>query len=295
MSVIFHIGFPKTGTTWFQKELFPVLTNSIYIDKKTTSRYFVLSDVYEFDPLEIKLSLNFSNNSNYIFSSEGLSTQINNSKNYGEHSKTYADKIKATFPNAKIIIFIRNQQSIIPSAYSQYLKNGGVVSFKKYLYTNEVFNLKQYYYHNIISYYDLLFGRENVEVFLFEEFKKNPALFVEDICKRFQLTYSTEQLNFTSVNQSLRVGLIPLVRVLNLFHKNPLGRKRYIISLPYADRFVRYFIRFMNKYSVFGKRKTSNSLNKETAEFIYKCYHKSNNILANRVGYNKLKEFGYPL
>lgn len=296
MAVIFHIGFPKTGTTWFQEKLFPSFINGVYIDKKTTNRYFNLSDVYEFDSLEIKLKLNFSRTTNYIFSSEGLTTPINNSRYYGEHSKTCADKIKATFPNAKIIIFIRNQQSMIPSAYSQYLKNGGVISFKKYLYTNEVFNFKQLCYHNIISYYDLLFGEENVEIYLYEEFKKDPELFLKNMCSRFQLRFSMDNVDFASVNQSLRVGLMPIVRMFNMFHKNPLGRKRYIVSLPYADRFVENFILPLNKFPIFGSHKTFSSLpSKRMTDYIFNCFHKSNNILAKRVGYDKLKEFGYPL
>jgi len=79
--------------------------------------------------------------------------------------------------DGKIILSIRNQESMLRSLYSNYVKNGGTLSFKKLLkdisFEGDLVEKKLEYHRLINSYYDA-FGKENVFVYLFEEFQRAP-------------------------------------------------------------------------------------------------------------------------
>jgi hypothetical protein len=87
-----------------------------------------------------------------------------------------AHRLKAVFPDAKIVIGIRNQRDYIESNYKQYVILGGKLSYRKFLSDSYAFNyglLPKLNYEKLISYYFNIFGKENVHVYLLEEFKQD--------------------------------------------------------------------------------------------------------------------------
>ncbi|MDD3687638.1 MAG: sulfotransferase [Tenuifilaceae bacterium] len=296
MEVFFHIGYPKTASTWLQEKLFPNLKKIQYIGNRETGRFFFESDAFLFNPEDVYQHLKcYTEASRYLFSSELLSTPINYGWHNGTISKTCADKIKITFPAAKILIFIRNQQSLAASAYQQYIKNGGTYSIKHFLY-NSHFSCNHLLFDGLISYYDMLFGKENVYIFFFEDFVKNPRGFVESFCNLFGFEVDVDTLDFNIVNRGLRVGFIPLIRFLNLFHAKPVGRKRMVLKLPKFVGIINRLIKPLNQFRIFGNfAKYQNILDNKDIEYFRKTFAESNNKLARRVSYEKLKEHGYLL
>lgn len=95
-----------------------------------------------------------------------------------------AERLKKSFPDARIFIVVREQNSMILSLYFQYLKKGGSFSLNKYLGTK--YDGKRPYftpgplrYSTLVNRYQSLFGRENVLVLPFELFRSSPADFLE--------------------------------------------------------------------------------------------------------------------
>lgn len=104
-----------------------------------------------------------SGNYKYIISEESISGDIYS----GCGAKKNADRIFDLFGPIKIFVMIRNQQSYIVSAYSQYLSLGGAESFKAWMRRNRSFSIKLKY-DQLISYYQKIFGYNNVLVLPFE-------------------------------------------------------------------------------------------------------------------------------
>ncbi len=294
--IYFHIGYPKTASTWFQESFFPKIKNIIFIDNIKTRHFFFDSDAFFLDTEEVYKIISSYKLDDCLFSSELLTTPINYGWHNGCVSKACADKIKHVFPKASVIIFIRNQQSLFTSGYQQYLKNGGTFSIRKFLYSRHLFSVEHLYFDNLINYYDSLFGEDRVHVFLFEEFQLDPQDFVKRFCEKFEFKINYSEINYKSINQGLRVGFIPLIRFFNCFHAKPLGKKYYLFHIPGTLRLINRFVKPLNKFNFFGNyAKCSELLREKDLDFFRESYKESNRRLAERIDYEKLKKFGYYL
>jgi hypothetical protein len=107
-------------------------------------------------------------------------------------------KIKEYLPDAKIILMLRNPAEMAHSLWGHMVRNGERLSFKKALkkeaerIADPTFRLRcnnwhaDYYYFHRGLYYEQVkfyfdtFGRENVQVHLFDDFKVDPV----EICRR---------------------------------------------------------------------------------------------------------------
>jgi hypothetical protein len=80
-----------------------------------------------------------------------------------------ADRLRALFSDARILICIREQKKVILSCYNQYIKKGGAISISSYLNVSDrtrvpLFDFRHFMYHRLISYYQQIFGRDRVLV-----------------------------------------------------------------------------------------------------------------------------------
>ena len=105
---------------------------------------------------------------------------------------------------------------MLKSMYSQYIKMGGTLPIKQFVYDPIVTPglLERLKYHKIIDAYVELFGRENVHIGLFEEFIKDKFTFTnmlyEFIGVRTDIILPAED----NVNRSLRLPLITVMRII---------------------------------------------------------------------------------
>ena len=102
---IFHIGFHKTGTTWFQNYYYPFVTNASYINAINTKDIFVDKNAFDTNYENLKL---IDDSNTLIFCHEELSGNIHTGGMNAYVTKGIANRIKSIYPDAKIIIFIRN-------------------------------------------------------------------------------------------------------------------------------------------------------------------------------------------
>lgn len=187
--IVFHIGYHKTATSWMQRLLFtPEHGYRQLADHTEVFRHIVQPHGLHFDPagmseLIAARMLDLSGNYVPVVSSEILSGHPFQG---GHESDVYAARIKQVAPDAKILISIRNQMSILPSVYMQYLLRGGTMPYDIFFEgTNEPgyfgFTTRHFEYDLLVSEYQRLFGENNVIVLTQESLQRDMATATKDL------------------------------------------------------------------------------------------------------------------
>lgn len=302
---IIHIGYPKTGTTWFQHNLFPHVRNYTYVPRFEVLRKLIIyPSPFDFNSNEAKDFLNDFKSSHgqkeLIISDEGF---------LGGNEylfKDYAFRLKEVFHDATIIIFIRNQLSKIISSYSQYVKNnGGNLPIHRFLFRDQsfnrvnnisFFNISSLKYDIIIDFYIGLFGKSKVHIFLFEDFVNNPTGFTREFCLKFNLDVDLLTIDFCRRNEGLRKGLFGLVKFGNRFTRRNRFEKHYFVNIPYWYFIQNKLINYLNQFSIFGKTPgPENIFSKQDHEFLRNYYKVSNQNLIKNFDLSNIEMYGYPL
>ncbi len=189
--MIIHIGYHKTATSWLQDLYFPAIPELACWEAKSDLRKWIVEPhSLDFDPEAVRarfgdfLAEAAHNDRIALLSQESFCGSPHNG---GAFSKEIADRLHALFPGSRILAVIRRQDSMIASAYRQYVRTGGITRFEDYIRPPvrdaklPLFRLENYRYHQLLSYYGDLFGRENVGVLLFEDFCEAPEAFLEKL------------------------------------------------------------------------------------------------------------------
>lgn len=190
MTLLVHIGMHKTATTWMRKHLFTETHGFALLDRVMAENAFDRTGVFDFDPGAVRAQF-----------AEAIATAEQNEQapvislehftgtpfNRGLTLPLYAERLKATFPDAKILLVIREQQALIASWYSLYVRSGGACSIRDFLQPPDhgawspVFRFDFLKYDGIIALYRRLFGAEHVQVLAYERFRASPREFIGDI------------------------------------------------------------------------------------------------------------------
>jgi hypothetical protein len=256
MKPLVHIGYQKTASTWLQREFFnnhnPIFREPLEFTYGEAHQHFIYGREFDFDA-EAAIAA-FSPGIEHC-EKNGFIPVISNENLVGnpilpyDYAKPTAEKICRVFPEARVLIFVRDQKSIIASLYRQSVREGRKDSLRDFLKGrfNEPgfwspFIPERLKYDELISYYFNLFGQERVLVISFDEFKRSNLSVTEKILKFVDrqelldsLTISQEFLNYGHRGLSLEIR-----RKLNYVMPKPdfSGGK---LSLPYraTDRAVR--------------------------------------------------------
>ena len=302
-NTIIHIGYPKTASTWFQREFFPRVENGLYIDRFLLLRKHIIDpSPFEFDAFKTKkiICSNLPKNKILLLSDEAF---LGGNEYF---VKEYALRLKNIFEKPKILIIIRNQKTILASKYSQYLKaNGGTFRFKKYIYRENDFfrtdnilfdHLSLLKYDKVISYYKGLFGNDNVIIILFEDFTSNPALFSQNLAKRLNFVVNTNDISYSKRNEGLRRGMVPIARFINRFTSKNRFEKHYFFHIPFWYYISIRVINRLNKLPIFGKNiRPEMFLSKADCNKLYDIFKESNRKLIEEHGLKDIEKYGYPL
>jgi hypothetical protein len=184
MQPLLHIGYHKTGTTWLQKCVFRNARAGFCFvaGGKILRPAFIEVDPFSFDPeiarqgFESGIWKAQARNLVPVLSAERLSGDPHfNSRD----SEAIAFRLAATFPDARVLVGIRDQTSMLVSLYKQYVKRGGTVSFRRYVAPPFPFGYLEY--HRLIGHYQNLFGASNVLVLPYELLRMQPWAFLERI------------------------------------------------------------------------------------------------------------------
>jgi hypothetical protein len=209
--LVFHIGYPKTGTTTLQASFFPCHREIDYQGKLIPSHRYLDADLFEYISLlqttpllEWSMLESIRSKIEYIVAESKKKLVLFSSENF-LHPETsdiglVAERLISAFPQARIMITIREQADILYSFY----RNHGV--FGQYLFTMKELEDPLYLpiplddwlryqfltphknilgtlnYGAVINQYLELFGQRNVLVSVFEQLQNYPEKFYCKIC-----------------------------------------------------------------------------------------------------------------
>ncbi len=158
--IYFHLGMPKVASTFFQKEIFPNLSEVTFYPKHQFHKYKQLST----NGLTGK----------YLFTSEkdkGLEQTV--------------DEILKLFPSARIILFIRRHDDWILSKYRYRLRKFGREYFEEFIdIESDTGYLKrqQLFYRNKIEYIEKICRHKSL-IITHDVLKEDPEVFLEQLTK----------------------------------------------------------------------------------------------------------------
>lgn len=189
---LIHVGYHKTGSSWLQAHLFGADGSSFELPWTVDqiARQLVDPHPFEFDPdavrsaIESGLRQSIEAGRTPVMSCEELS---GNPQSGGYANQLVADRLHRIVPEARILIVIREQRSMIRSCYRQYVRMGGVASLARYLHPTSVgprvprFRFDNFAYHHLIGHYQSLFGADQVQVLPFEALRADQTSFVRSI------------------------------------------------------------------------------------------------------------------
>jgi hypothetical protein len=306
---IIHIGYHKTATTWFQAHFYPAVKNARYIPRMRVRQALLDVTAFHFDPGEARRTLGAAPGETVAICEEGLSGYLHHGGLLGYLSKDMAQRIKSVFPDAQIVIFVRNQPSIIAASYQQYVKGGGTHSLRRYLFGENYlrgargeiakcprFTFDHFDYAPLTAHYQAIFGKDNVHVFAYEAFRAAPAAFLKDFCARLGLAADVENLALSSSsNRSYGRLTMWIVRALNLFTNRTVLDKHYIIHIPFWYAVARIAGEGLNRLPVFGwAPKSAGFLGEKLQSWIEQRYWRGNAELKALTGL-PLEDYGYAL
>lgn len=313
-NLLIHIGYHKTASTWLQRELF-TSKNQIFepFSKKK-------SGISELGDYIIEKSIT-TNNCDHIVDKKIKSVVVNILKEKEKHrekqfvlsdenlsgnpiitdnrNKQIAVLLKQLFYDAKILIVIREQKSIINSLYFQYLSRGGLVGIEQFLIGDskkQIYKLNpsHYNYDVVVSEYFNVFGKENVLVLPYEMLKDNPKYFISYIEKFLTIKIDYSEIVFSRFhNKGKNFFIEHRLRFINRFTKSsyfnnysPLG------TLP-----VKYFFTQVLRVASFLLPNYLDELTKKRVDRIIKVWakdrYKNSNQRLNQMLEIDLEQYGY--
>jgi len=303
---IVHIGYHKTGTSWFQKNFYPRVRNAGYLGRQAVRDAFLNTTAFAFDPDKAAEVLSAETDGRPIICEEDLSGHYYNGGCLESLSKDIAYRIHAVYPQAQIVIFIRNQLDMIRSTYLQYIRSGGTRSPRRFLapyersgpyrkrwYLNPRLTLDHFAYQHLIRHYRSIFGSQNVHVFCYEAFASDIHGFVESFARHFELDVPLEQLHYARRNESLKTVSAQLARLTGPFSRWEMPDR--LVVLPVIPRWMhKAGLKAFNKTPLGGRPLSNRQLfGSRLYQELHDHFVADNRRLGDECGL-PLTEYGYP-
>ncbi|HUE92483.1 sulfotransferase domain-containing protein [Pseudomonas sp.] len=208
-----HIGYPKSLSKWLQKNLFiPEMGFIKCLNPELVHELLVSKKPFQFDCQAIQGKVNFAiARANKILpppqaiqlvpvvTSEAL---VGNMFCGGFDAELLAQRLVHSFPQAKILIVVREQRQMIRSLFSTAVAWGIPHKIEDFLSPRDEniapqFSCEYLFYDALVSYYQEIFSKDRVVVVPYELFKSDPAAFVGKIMQLYPTTYNS--VNFSNL------------------------------------------------------------------------------------------------
>src|SRR5689334_3250233 len=112
MRPLVHIGYHKTGTSWFQKRVYPRLTSHTVVDQRAIRETLMGRDAFDFDPAAARAALGLDRpDQPVVLCEEDLSGVLHQGLASTYIAKEMAHRLHAMLPDANILIFVRAQRT----------------------------------------------------------------------------------------------------------------------------------------------------------------------------------------
>jgi hypothetical protein len=305
--LLIHIGLHKTASTWLQDHFFTSEERGFRLPdapRHSLVEQIVMPDPLSFDAAGLaqhysdEISSAATQGRTLVLSHERLSGYPSSG---GRDRGMIAERLKAAFPDGRILIVFREQQSLIRSMYSQHITDGGVDSLSHFLHTPEPglgrkpsFTLAMYEFDRLIALYQRLFGKDRVLALPVELLARDRQDFADRIA-RFCGQRSVEVPEIERANERRPLLMQQLQRPLNmLFYHNELSPG----ALVHIPRFHKRYARFRWLFDRLSPKSLEQRLNRrvqsQIARHVGSYYAESNRRTQELTGLS-LAGLGYPV
>lgn len=310
---LLHLGYPKASSTWLQDRLFkfpemgfwPIFPEKA--DRARLNRLLVYPEGYgSFDPALAeeyadRLAARPRADLVPVISAESLvGTEIDPNRAVG---RLIAERLKELVPEARVLIIIREQVSMIRSRYLYYVRGGGTLPLKRFIERPEMFEtrawtgcyLDYFKYDSLVAYYQSLYGASQVLALPLELLRRDPQAYVEAIRSFSGVRGDAPAPDFGVVKGAIPTGSVPVRRFLGKIcsreELNPLSRlmPEPVYWRLYAPT-MRGYDRLMRKMSIDNPKKLSERI----ARLVGDHFVESNRRTAALTG-TDLGRYGYRL
>lgn len=306
--LLLHIGYHKTGSTWLQRVLFDNAERGFTTEtgepRHALVHDFVLPDALAYDAEQVRdkfaaaRAAALAQQETLVLSHERLSGYPSSG---GHDRRMIADRLRETFPDARVLIVIREQRALIRSMYSQHITDGGTERLERFLHRPEPglgrkpwFDPAFYAFDRLIAYYRGLFGADRVLALPFELLVRDPQDFVDRLAAF--CGHASLPLGPVSRENDRRPLLMQAVqRRLNaLLYDNELSPGALVHIPRFAKRFGRLRGLFDACSPRFIERRMDARLVREIAAFAGDRFRESNGQTSRMIGID-LGEWGYAM
>lgn len=304
--VLLHVGFHKTGSTWLQNHLF---ADPRRFAMPATPRHRLVEDLVVPDPLAFDpagaaaayaapLADAHAAGLTLVLSHERLSGYPSSG---GRDRVTIAERLAAAFPQARVLIVIREQRALIGSMYRQHITDGGVESLGRFLDTPEPslcrkpsFTTDFYAFDRLVALYHRLFGEDRVLVLPVEHLARDPQGFADAIA-RLCGGPALPIVPAARANQRRPLMMQLVQRPLNLlFYHNELSPGALLHITRFHKRYARLLPAFERLSPAPLERWLARRLDRAIAARIGDLYAESNARTERLTGLD-LAALGYPV
>lgn len=218
---LLHIGLPKCGSTFLQKEIFPEISKEMNISKfteKEIKNEILNNKNINYHPLENEINLENKLPQDFIFSYEGL---FSYKDEFSRIDKSFELLSKNFSRDVNVLLIIRNPYDFLNSIYAQAIQSMYIIKPENFFYLDESeiirkngkYNLHKFDYGYLISLYKSYFKR--VIVIKYEnltDFSYLKEIFDLDIKLIEKLNLKKDRLVHRSFSQTS-------IKIINWIHK----------------------------------------------------------------------------
>lgn len=297
-----HIGYQKTASTFLQKRVFAdetVFVRPWGAQAAPAIEHFFLEHPEHFDPAAVRDAFGTHGDRIPVISQEDLA-------GFPVHAlycaETVARRIKATFPDARILICIREQISMIVSQYFQFIRQGGTRSLRSMLQDND----------NKVGFRPVI-RKEHFEYDLMYRLLRQHFDADQILMLPHELLRQAPDQYFAKINNLLGTSLAPSLAKETVFAKRggaaartelffnklvpmppdlPPDYTDYPLRIRARNRLVRNIDKFTTKYTNLGRAFEEN-VKAEAVSYLGDHFAASNSRLTQLLG-DDMAALGYP-
>lgn len=298
-----HIGYQKTASTFLQKKIFA--DDTVFVRPWGTQpslaiEHFVLEHPQKFDPAKVRDAFGTYNDRIPVISHEDLSGYPVYGRYYAE---VVAERVKRTFPDAVVMICVREQVSMMVSQYFQSIRQGGTMSLDELLSEGDarpgfrpVFRKEHFEYDLMHDIFSAHFPSDQLLMLPHELLAQRPDVYFQKINDLLGTSLAPPEKK-KAVHEKRGGAAAQLERTLNKLIHHPSAPpslyKDYPLAVRAQNRLVRYVDNLTKKHTNFGQH-FEQKIRRTAEQRIGNYFHSSNARLEKVLGYD-LSDLGYPV
>lgn len=217
-----HIGYPKCLSKWLQKNLFvPNMGFIKCLNPDLAHELIAAKKPFRLDTQEVQGKINFAQARATkmlpreqasrlvpVVTSEAL---VGNMFCGGFDAELLAQRLATCFPQAKILIVIREQRQMIRSLYSTAVAWGVPHTIEDFLTPrgenlSPQFNCEFLMYDSLVAHYQRIFSKDRVAVIPYELFKSDPSAFLKKIMQLYPSLGNSTKLAQLPISDTVNPG-----------------------------------------------------------------------------------------